>query len=833
MAFSKKIATLSLVTLMIIAIVSLTIGALPTVIAQPPRKPTYAFIGAMPNPVQVNTEVLLHIGITDATPNVAIGWEGLTVAVTKPDGTTETLGPYTTDATGGTGVVYTPTQVGTYTLQMNFPEQLLKDFTIWMPNGTVMEASSSDPLQLIVQEDPIGIWPGVPLPTEFWSRPVNAQFWEWGDIAGNWQTIPPNRFAPYNEDAPNTAHILWTKPIDAGGLAGGNLGNHGMEAGDAYEGKFYDAVVLNGVLYYNKYGYALFRGPMGPQAGVYAVDLHTGEELWFRNNTFINLGQLFYWSSFNYHGTFPYLWEVRGTTWIAYDAFTGDWAYTITDVPATVTGLYGGLGANTVLGPRNEIYAYTINNAENWMTCWNSSRVVSDAGSWGNTIFDGGRMFAGERGIEWNVTIPAGLPGVINHVLEDRIIGSDVPAWTGLADDPITFWGLSIKPGQEGQLLFKKTWTPPAGRLIMLPGPASLEDGVFIVTAKDTTSLYGFSTDTGDQIWGPTESQPYIDAYTLGEERAIPRAVAFAYGKLYSTGMAGVLYCYDAKTANLLWKYTAEDKYAEMLWSNNWPMRINFITDGKLYLSHDEHSPIDPFARGAPFIVLDAETGEEIWTIDGAFRTTEWGGSAVIGDSIIALYNSYDQRIYAVGKGPSKTTVSASDVGVVEGSSVMIKGSVMDISAGCDDPALMARFPNGVPAVSDASMSEWMKYVHLQYPMPMDAVGIEVVLETYDPNGNFYEIGRATTDSDGNYGLMWQPPVPGEYMVLASFWGSEGYYGSHATTYVGVVEAPPASPPPEPTPAPMTDTYVLGMGAAALIAIIVIGLLILLMLRRK
>jgi hypothetical protein len=232
-----------------------------------------------------------------------------------------------------------------------------------------------------------------------WSLPIYAQFWEWADIAGNWQTIPPNRFAPYNEDAPNTAHILKTRPIDAGGLAGGNLGNQAMEYGDAYEGKFYDAVVLNGVLYYNKYGYALFIGSMGPQAGVYAVDLHTGEELWFINNAFIALGQLFYWDSYNYHGTFSYLWEVKGNTWIAYDAFTGDWTYTINDVPATLTGLYGGLGANTMLGPKNEIYAVTINNAGNWMTLWNSSRVVSDAGSWGNSVVDGGRVFAGELGL--------------------------------------------------------------------------------------------------------------------------------------------------------------------------------------------------------------------------------------------------------------------------------------------------------------------------------------------------------------------------------------------------------------------------------------------------
>ena len=798
-----------------------------TVIAQDPgRKPTYPFIGAIPNPVQVNKEVLLHIGITDAAPDLVNVWEGLTVTVTKPDGTKQTLGPYKTDATGGTGVSYTPTQVGTYTLQTHFPEQVLTGFSFWMPSGTVMEASNSEVIDLIVQEDPVEFYPGVPLPTEFWSRPIDAQFWEWSGIAGNWQTIPQNRFAPYNDNAPNTAHILWTKSIDLGGLAGGELDNHALECGDAYEGKFYDSVIINGILYYNRYGHG-FDGQIGQQQGIYAVDLRTGEELWFRNNTKLSIGQAFYWDSYNYHGVFPYLWEVNFGTWNAYDPGTGEWVYTMTDVPATTGFIAGGLGANTVYGPKNEIFAYTVNSNAGWMTFWNSSRVVSGHGSWGSAAKG---VFPAELGIEYNVTIPTDLPGGINVVLEDRIIGSDIPAWTGLADNPITIWGLSLKSGQEGQLLFKKTWQPPAGRLVMLPGPASLEDGVFVVTAKDTTSLYGFSIDTGAQIWGPTETQPYLDAYTLGEERAIGRGVAFAYGKLYSVGMGGILYCYDAKTADLLWTYTAVDEQAEILWSNNWPMRINFFTDGKVYLSHDEHSVIDPKPRGAPFICLDAETGDEVWKINGAFRTTEWGGSAIIGDSIMALYNSYDQRIYAIGKGPSQTTVTAPDVGVMEGSSIMIKGRVMDIAAGTEDPALTARFPSGVPAVSDASMSNWMKYVYMQFPMPMDANGVEVVLETYDPNGNFYEIGRTNSDTDGNYALMWEPEVPGQYMVLASFLGSESYWGSHASTYVGVFEAPESTTLPEATPAPMTDTYLAGSTIAIIAAI---GIAVFLLLRKK
>ncbi|MEJ2240846.1 MAG: hypothetical protein P8Y18_01705, partial [Candidatus Bathyarchaeota archaeon] len=88
------------------------------------EKTTYAYIGAIPDTVGPNQPVLLHLGISDYLSVTSDGWENLTVTVTKPDGSTETLGPFRTDSTGGTGTTYIPTMVGTYTFQTHFPEQL-------------------------------------------------------------------------------------------------------------------------------------------------------------------------------------------------------------------------------------------------------------------------------------------------------------------------------------------------------------------------------------------------------------------------------------------------------------------------------------------------------------------------------------------------------------------------------------------------------------------------------------------------------------------------------------------------------------------------------------
>src|SRR4030042_3186222 len=85
---------------------------------------TYPFVDAIPNPVGVGEDLLIRFGILQQTPNVAFGYSGLTVTITRPDGTTETRGPFATDSTGGTYTLYPATQVGTYKVKANFPQQV-------------------------------------------------------------------------------------------------------------------------------------------------------------------------------------------------------------------------------------------------------------------------------------------------------------------------------------------------------------------------------------------------------------------------------------------------------------------------------------------------------------------------------------------------------------------------------------------------------------------------------------------------------------------------------------------------------------------------------------
>jgi outer membrane protein assembly factor BamB len=857
-----KVRKTKTIAILLIALFATSIIVLPQASAQTSTKRTYAFLGALPNPVGIGQEVLLHFGIPDQLSLQPDGWEGITITVKDPDGITKTLGPFRTDSTGGSGTVFVPDKIGNYTMHSNFPEQVCVNgvsglFGMTIPPNTVMQASQSEELTLTVQEEQVSYYPGFPLPTEYWSRPFDAQHREWAQIAGSWLETPANKFAPYNQ-APETAHILWTTPFTSGGTVGGALDNgqtlteHSYDMGDAYEGKFGAGVfgggnplIIAGKLYYEKYaGNDKYKETA-------CVDLHTGKELWSRpllDNRTITRGQLMYWDTYDYHGVYDYLISAVGggffdptpPTWNFFDPFTGDWVYSLVGIP---TG-------SMTRGEKGEFLIYTVNTQNGWMTLWNSTNIPqlyasTDLGSmgygqWqpmGKKIDATGpitNMFGapvttpntpfGIAGYHWNKTIPNNLPGSVLYVLDDRIIGGSV------TQTSVKLWGLSRETGTEGQLLFSNTWNAPSewSNLTISTAAASSQgkDGLISVYAREERKHYAFSTETGQLLWETDDPEYYLNIYsqTVGP--------CIAYDKYYSTGAAGIVYCYDTKTGDLLWQYHANDPYNEILWANDWWLGILFISDGKIYVGHEEHSPIDPRPRGAPFICLNATTGEEIWRIDGAFRQTHWGGHAVIGDSIIATQDTYDQRVYGIGKGPSSTTITASPKVTALGSSIVIEGTVMDVSPGTNNDELQLRFPNGVPAMSDASQSDWMLYVYKQFERPMDATGVSVTIDVVDANGNYRNIGTTTSDSSGIFAFTWKPDIEGSYTVIATFAGSKAFYASYAQTTFAVDSAAP-TPEPTDTPLQSTSDIYFAPAVAAIIAAIAIGFAATILILRK
>ena len=236
-----------------------------------------------------------------------------------------------------------------------------------------------------------------------------------------------------------------------------------------------------------------------------------------------------------------------------------------------------------------------------------------------------------------------------------------------------------------------------------------------------------------------------------------------------------------------MWKALDKEgnEYGEFLFGNDWSNPCAFTSDGKIYLVHAEHSAIDPKPRGAPTTCLDIETGNVVWRTDGLRLGTRWGGQPIIGDSVMVGFSSYDNTIVAIGKGPSELTLETPDA-VAKGSLLQVSGTVMDVSPGTAGAELTLRFPNGVPAISDGDMSEWMLYVYKQRPRPENAVGVNVKIEAVTPNMECIYLGTTTSDSYGNFGFSFKPDIEGTYTIIATFEGSGGYYGSTQTAYVSV-----------------------------------------------
>jgi hypothetical protein len=183
-------------------------------------------------------------------------------------------------------------------------------------------------------------------------------------------------------------------------------------------------------------------------------------------------------------------------------------------------------------------------------------------------------------------------------------------------------------------------------------------------------------------------------------------------------------------------------------------------------------------------------------------------------DGYVIALNFFDNQIYCLGKGPSKTTVEAPMAPQTLGEGVVIRGTVTDDTAtGRRNTNDMFEFTlQGTPAISDEDMSAWMEYMFMQQAKPTDVEGVEVVITTTDPNGNTYELTRTTSDENGEYACLIEPPVPGKYKLMACFEGSKAYGPSSASAYLWVEEAPsPAQPiepeaPEEPTEEPEAPT---------------------------
>jgi len=424
--------------ILIAAILTISIGAstmlIPSASAHtPPWKiPTYAYISAEPTTIGVGQTITVYFWLNPCYgaaggSSAIFGTNGNTcsaaltsnnyrfhnyeLTITAPDGTNTTqTWAVVADSTSDQYTTWTPATTGTYTFTFTFPGQ------VYGANGDGYSGSilvndtyepSSASTTVTVQSTPIpAAVTSEPLPTSFWTTPIYGENTNWYTISSNWlgTGMPPiagysySVYGVYHADSvgPLTAHVMWTLPIQAGGIVGGNeytgATGVGYFEGSCYIGRFANPIIVDGYLYFNEPS-SFTGGAVGPFV---CVSLATGQIVW-SSNAIHSVSFAYIYNLWNgeQHGVFPpILVSTAGggltglpSMWTLWDGFTGLQLFNVTNVPgfAPQTGqMVGGTSAvalttTTVAGPSSEVIKYVFMNdgtaaAPQWyLAQWNSS----------------------------------------------------------------------------------------------------------------------------------------------------------------------------------------------------------------------------------------------------------------------------------------------------------------------------------------------------------------------------------------------------------------------------------------------------------------------------
>jgi hypothetical protein len=837
---------------------------------------TYAFIAVNPNPAGLGqqTYVFFFLSNLQASAGGTGGarFHGYTVTITRPDGSKDVRGPFTSDPVSSAFLQFSPDQLGNYSLVFSYPGETTPATT--GPGGsspeTIFLPSTSPTITLTVVQNASPILTGNPAPTSYWTRPINGQNWNWGSVSNNWlmaawdgssrQFDQGSVYVP-SASAPNSAHVLWTKPLTFGGITGGEYGSVQFTDGRSYEQFFKPPVIISGRLYYNSIGAEEPVTQMN-YSSIICVDMKDGSTIFTIPNATLSFGQVYNYVSPNQAGSLAYLWETRAvagvpTTWRMFDAWTGQFMLSIYNVPSGTTLLDNTFYGNSKTGP-GDILVYSLNAATQTLTIWNSSKTIptlanfvngtsigTNAWQWRpvnilgsalNAVGNSPNVFLYSVNNYTNTANAAGTASAVNGNFS-ALNTDGRQLITTLQDFPIG--GSIIQVGYDNEVIVANG-SAVVGTIFAMPyvrtfcaydmntgaklwGPTTIDfskqipqnatlyysnaisaarqvgpGDILPLWCKEAAAYYAWNIRTGQFVWGPsTKATNGFSLYNWESKLLTPD------GYLYNWGYDGQIHAYNLTTGASLWAFSSGDAGLNTPYGT-YPMYNGIVvTDGKLFLQTSDHgNGVTPLYQGEGLYAINYKTGAQIWNITG------WFEQAAISDGKYVAHNCYDNQIYCFGKGPSSVTVTASPSIQTKGSAVMIQGTVSDISPGAKQKVASGEF-NIVPLVSDTDQGTWMNYIYQQQAMPTHANGVTVRLYTIDSNHNQIDIGTTTSDLNGFYKFMWTPPNEGTYTIYASFDGSNSYYPSVAETGIGVAAAPSASVHPTTTPIvtpPVTGT---------------------------
>ena len=805
---------------------------------------TNAYLAVTPNPIGVGQSLLVNMWLHPPIHVARQFIKAFEITIQKPDGTTETIPGIDSFAGDSTAwMEYVPDQVGTYRFKFDFIGTYFPPLTtaasMFASGGLMLSAyhkpSTSGWLNVTVQQDMVSSWQPLPLPTDYWTRPVSPNTREWWPIAGN---FPPTgivggsnwpegtnkymsnyNFIPYVQ-GPESGHIVWKNQFAIGGLIGGSAGQASLTVG-GMSGAGFPTIIYSGRCYE-----AYVKPGSGTPAQTYwrCYDLRTGQLYWDQPaQTTISTGffgpavSALVPTFIEYH---KQGYEVAGATARAgYNVYLD----LITSGSGNTSGRiykwdpYTGAISLNITGPPpdfsvHNVYGYpwvlSVQNLGNLVPVAQRYRLINwslenNAGIWAAS---GGGSVSTDQNfthrIYGNISWPWSNLGTVQD-FESMIavsVGSQSANGTGTAIAQ-TLAAASMK---SGNLLWSKSTDNSTGlETFFSTLDAAADHGKFACRMQDGP-IRCWNLNDGSIAWEtPVSAIPWgvFGAYH----------VQSAYGLYYTADYDGI-HAINWTTGKIEWTFNAPAVPFETPYNEQYSWHSSAkIADGKYYSVVCEHTPSQPLTRGWKLYCIDAFTGKGLWNVtngQGIAGSRTFQGA--IADGYLAMTNEYDGYMYVYGKGKSSTSVSAPQTAITLGQSIEITGKVLDQS-----PA-----QPGTPCIGENYIGEWMDYIHSNRPMPANATGVAVSLDAVDPNGNYIHIGDVTSDTLGTFKKLWKPDVQGEYTITATFMGDGSYGSSYDSTAVGVVNAPESSPTATPTP-PVTQAPFTGFDIAILVAVVV------------
>jgi hypothetical protein len=239
----KNKSKISAIAIILVLTFSFMLVSLPVAKAHDPpwSIPTYAFLSVQPNPIGVNQTAFVVLWLDRVMPGAALGnnirFHNFKLEITKPDGSTETMDfPIITDTTSSAYTLYKPEQVGDYTFEFTYPGEHyvwdqttnpdLSDADATYSGDTFLPSSRTVTLTVQTEALPEPVL-SYPLPQEYWTRPIEGENTDWWTISSNWlgrqsPQLAEGRFRVEPDGVgPKTSHVMWTRPIQDGGVVGG------------------------------------------------------------------------------------------------------------------------------------------------------------------------------------------------------------------------------------------------------------------------------------------------------------------------------------------------------------------------------------------------------------------------------------------------------------------------------------------------------------------------------------------------------------------------------------------------------------------------------------